>query len=285
MIIDAQVHAYERDRPGRPWAGHLHGPAEVTGAQMVAAMDAVGVDGALLVSPWTLYRFDPSYAQEVHATHPGRFGLVAPVDPRRADVADVVAAWAATPGAVGVRLMLWAGADPAAGPNADGGGRDGVDAVFAAAARHGLPLCVLGWGRLPLLADLVAAHPGTTVVVDHLGIRQPFEPPPPPDPFADLPAVLALARHPNVAIKVTGAATLSHRPFPFEDLWDPLARVFDAFGIDRCLWGTDWTRATALVSYREATAAFTETDRLSATDKAALLGGNLARIFGWSPIR
>jgi hypothetical protein len=32
-------------------------PAEVTGDDMVAAMDAVGVDGALLVSPFTLYRY------------------------------------------------------------------------------------------------------------------------------------------------------------------------------------------------------------------------------------
>ena len=54
LTIDVQVHAYERDRPGRPWAAVLHGPAEVTGDDMVKAMDAVGVDGALLVSPYTM---------------------------------------------------------------------------------------------------------------------------------------------------------------------------------------------------------------------------------------
>ena len=58
VIIDAQVHAYERDHPGRPWAGVLTGPAEVTGDAMVAAMDAVGVDGAVLVSPFTMYGYD-----------------------------------------------------------------------------------------------------------------------------------------------------------------------------------------------------------------------------------
>jgi L-fuconolactonase len=50
--IDSQVHAYERNHPGRPRIGTLQGPAEVTGDQMVAAMDAVGVDGAVLVSPF-----------------------------------------------------------------------------------------------------------------------------------------------------------------------------------------------------------------------------------------
>ena len=63
--IDAQVHAYERNHPGRPWAATLHGPAAVTGDDMVAAMDAVGVDAAILGSVFTMYQFDPSYALEV----------------------------------------------------------------------------------------------------------------------------------------------------------------------------------------------------------------------------
>src|SRR5919205_1757544 len=104
--IDSQVHAYERDRPERPWRGFLPGPAEVTGDDMVAAMDAVGVDGALLVSPFTLYRYDASYALEVYAKHPGRFGLVKPVDPNDPNVADVIADWKATAGTVAVRIML-----------------------------------------------------------------------------------------------------------------------------------------------------------------------------------
>jgi predicted TIM-barrel fold metal-dependent hydrolase len=202
--------------------------------------------------------------------------LITPVDPRRDDVADVVGAWAATPGAVGVRLMLWG---DAAGDVED----PGVNRVMAAAGHHDLPLCVMGWGRLPLVGQLAARHPDTRVVIDHLGLHQPFEPPPPPEPFADLPSLLALARHPNVAVKVSGAATLSHRPFPFEDLWEPLGRLFDAFGLDRCMWGTDWTRATALVSYADAVAAFRDTDRLSAEDRATLLGGSLQRIFDWAP--
>src|SRR5262245_63541945 len=70
--IDAQVHAYERDHPGRPWAAVLHGPKEVTGDQMVAAMDAVGVDGALLISPVTMYRWDASYAIEAQKAATGR---------------------------------------------------------------------------------------------------------------------------------------------------------------------------------------------------------------------
>ena len=65
MIIDSQVHAYERNHPGRSWAGFLTGPDEVTGDAMVAAMEAVGVAGAVLVSPFSLYGYDASYALDV----------------------------------------------------------------------------------------------------------------------------------------------------------------------------------------------------------------------------
>ena len=278
MIIDAQVHAYERNHPGRPWAATLHGPEEVTGADMVAAMDAVGVDGALLVSPWTLYRYDPSYAVQVNAEHPGRFGLITPVDPRREDADDAVAQWAATEGAVGIRLMLWGGAPKDAED-------PGINRVLTAAARHHLPVCVMAWNRLPQVGALAERHPEVQLVVDHLGLNQPFEPPPPPEPFADLPQLLDLAPLPNVAVKVSGACTLSHRPFPFDDLWEPLGRIFDAFGFDRCLWGTDWTRATALVTYQDAVEAFRVTDRLTPDERARLMGGALAQIFDWSPTR
>ena len=106
LIIDSQVHAYERNHPGRPWVGVLTGPEEVTGDAMVAAMEAVGVAGAVLVSPFSLYGYDASYALEVYRQHPGRFGLVKPVNPTDPVVAETIADWAATPGTIGIRLLL-----------------------------------------------------------------------------------------------------------------------------------------------------------------------------------
>jgi predicted TIM-barrel fold metal-dependent hydrolase len=84
-------------------------------------------------------------------------------------------------------------------------------------------------------------------------------------------------------VKVSGACTLSLAPFPYRDIWDPLARVFDAFGFDRCMWGTDWTRAVALLTYEQGVDAFRVTDRLSADERAALMGGTLQRIYDWRP--
>src|ERR1700722_18937576 len=103
-VIDAQVHAYESDSSRRPWKGSLPGPSSVTGDELVAAMLEVGVDRALLVSPWTLYGSDASYIVEVSTQHPDRFGLVAPLDPYESNAAAIVA-WGNTPGAIGIRLM------------------------------------------------------------------------------------------------------------------------------------------------------------------------------------
>jgi len=97
--------------------------------------------------------------------------------------------------------------------------------------------------------------------------------------------VLALAKFKNVAIKISGACTLSHEPFPYRDIWDPVSRVIDAFGIDRCMWGTDWTRAVKFLTYAQGVDAFRLSDRISQSDKAKLMGGTVTRIYGWSPPR
>ncbi len=64
-IIDSQVHAYEANTPKRPWHIVPNWPDHVTGDEMVAAMDKVGVDGAIFISAFSMYRYDASYAVEV----------------------------------------------------------------------------------------------------------------------------------------------------------------------------------------------------------------------------
>jgi L-fuconolactonase len=273
-IVDVQVHAYEHNHSGRPWVGQLHGPQSANGAEMTAAMDAVGVDAAIIVSTFNLYRYDASYALEVFAKYPERFRIVKPIDVTDPAIDDVVADWAGTKGAVGVRIML---RDELPSDPAD----SRVNRAFAAAGKHSLPVNFLCWGRLDDGTELVKRNPDTVIVIDHLGLLQPNQPPALAEPWADLPKLLALAAYENVRVKVSGACTLSRESFPYNDIWEPVMRIIDAFGLERCMWGTDWTRTSGMLNYEQAVAPFRDTERLSNSDKAKLMGGTLEQVYRW----
>jgi L-fuconolactonase len=277
-ITDSQVHAYEANTANRPWHIVPDWPDHATGDEMVAAMDKVNVDGAILVSPFSMYRYDGSYAVDVQRAHPGRMAIVKPVDPDDRNVADVIADWKKTPGTVGIRIMMTKEdrRDP---------GDPGLDRILREAVRHDFPVNILCWDNLDAGIALFDRHPDARFILDHLGIMQLPQQPARLDPWADLPKVLKLAERENVVIKVSGACTLSRQPYPFPDIWDPLARVFDAWGFDRCLWGTDWTRAIAIVNYEQAVECFHTTSRISDAERAMLMGGASAKAYGWSPTK
>ncbi len=162
-IIDSQVHSYAANTPKRPWHSVPNWPDHVTGDEMVAAMDTVGVDGAIFISAFSMYRYDASYAVEVQRAHPGRFALVKPVDPDNPAVADVIADWKKTPGAVGIRIMMTkeAGRDP---------NDPGLDRILRAAVRHDFPVNMLCWGNVDAGAALIDRHPDARFIIDHLAI-------------------------------------------------------------------------------------------------------------------
>ncbi len=239
-------------------------------------MEKVGVDGAIFISAFSLYRYDASYAVEVQRAHPDRFAIVKAVDPDDPAVVDVIAEWKRTPGAVGIRIFMTKDRERAPDD-------PGLDRIARAAVKHDFPVNILCWGNVDAGTAVIDRHPDTRFIIDHMAILQPRTPPAPLKPWAELPKVLALAQRQNAVIKVSGACTLSREPYPFPDIWDPLARIFDAWGFERCLWGTDWTRAYAVVNYAQAVEPFLATDRLSAGERAMLMGGACAKAYRWSP--
>jgi L-fuconolactonase len=275
LIIDSQVHSYERNTPTRPWVGFLQGPDEVTGEQMVSAMDSVGVDGALLVSPFSMYGYDPSYALEVHGKYSGKFGVIRPFDPESASISSDMEKWAATSGVAGARIML----RPPSFPS----NHSGLNEILSSAAKVRLPVNMMCSGNLKVFGELAQNNPNTQLVIDHVGLDQPHAPPAPENTFSDLNSVVALASLDNVAIKISGACTLSQNPFPYHDIWEPLGQLFRAFGFERCMWGTDWTRAVELLTYEQGVEAFRVTDSISDSEKAILMGGSLTSIYKWTP--
>ena len=223
LTIDCLVHPFQANTPQRPWANpHDDGRPHVTADEMVMAMDAVGVDGAIAVSPRGMYRFDPGYAIEVQRAYPDRFAIVRPCDPENPAVGETIVEWKRVPGAVAVRLMLGKhlGLDT---------GMAGTDLIAKEAARQGLPVNFQCGGNLDAAMALIDRHPETRFVLDHLALYQPRKAPAPSDVWADLPKILELAKRPNAVIKVSGACTMSTQAFPYDDIWDNLLRIFDAW--------------------------------------------------------
>lgn len=280
-IVDAQVHIWEPDRPGRPWdaafrrSGWPIARSEAVGdAFLVETMDRLGVKAAVVVST-SHYGWDCGYWLEAAARHPGRLGVVGRLDPSAPDLEDLVGAWRMHPFALGLRVLLISDRDR----DEVRGGR--YRRLFAAAERHAVPICIYPPRHLADIVPIADAHPELQLVIDHLGLPQPPTVARDGDPWQRLPDLLALARYPNVAVKVSAAPALSREGFPYRDLWPHLHRIVTAFGAERLLWGTDWQRLRGLVTYEQGIRYLTETNELSPSDKEQLCGMTLRRVFGW----
>ena len=94
---------------------------------------------------------------------------------------------------------------------------------------------------------------------------------------------VALAKYPNVSIKLSGALGNSLEPYPFRDMTVYLQRVFDAYGPQRCHWGTDITNSFANASYRQRVTHFTEElGFLSESDKDWVMGRAILARLKWA---
>jgi predicted TIM-barrel fold metal-dependent hydrolase len=95
-------------------------------------------------------------------------------------------------------------------------------------------------------------------------------------------AVAGLARFPNVHLKLTFAVTGSEEGYPFHDMHPILWRLIEAFGPERCMWGSDfpcelWLKGKA--SYQSHLALFTEALGLSASEQASILESTPMRVW------
>jgi predicted TIM-barrel fold metal-dependent hydrolase len=270
MIVDAQIHIWKPQSPDRPWVRdepHLADP--LTYERLLPLMDDAGVDAVVLVPPsWEGDRND--YSLEAAARYPQRFAVMGRLSIERPEAREELERFL-VPGMLGVRLTLhpvrhktWL--------------FDGTaDWFWPAAERLNIPVMVHGPTFLPELGAIAGRHPGLRLIVDHMGIWK--------DDVDDLFAAaamrtVALAQHPNVYVKTSAAPTLSTQPYPYRNTFDPIRRIIDAFGPQRCFWGSDLTRIRC--TYRESVTMFTEEmGFLDASDKDWIMGRSLATALGW----
>ncbi len=238
-IVDCHVHVLEPDRfPYVKGAGYRPRPDEVgTLAALDAVLRADAVGGALIVQP-SAYGTDNACLLDALARSGGRFRGIAVVDWTAPDrkLDDL-----RRRGVVGLRFNL---------------PRTGADLLARPGARPFLKrVANLGWVvQVYATADMwpaiapVLRESGATVVVDHMGE---------PDPARGLgqpgfQAVLRLGREAGAVVKLSAPYRVSQRPFPHEDVGPFVAALLDAFGPDRCVWGSDWPflATTQAVDYR-----------------------------------
>ena len=268
-IVDAQVHIWAADTADRPWPASgrssPHRSEPFSAADLLAEMDAAGVDRAVLVPPsWEGDRND--LALEACRQHPDRFAIMGRLDMDPAN-ASALATWRTQPGMLGLRFTL----RPQHTWLTDGSG----EWLWRGAEQHGLPIMLSCPGMLPIIDRIAERHPKLRLVIDHLALARTKD----AAAFVDLPNLLAVAKRPNVAAKASALPCYSSDSYPYRNLHPYIRQVFDAFGPQRTFWGTDLTRLPC--SYRQGISYFIELPFLSETDREWVMGRAICEWLGW----
>jgi predicted TIM-barrel fold metal-dependent hydrolase len=260
VIVDAHLHVFRKAASdGREPNALVPAEREATVEQLTDLMGAHGVDRAVLVS---LDEHDEYVASVLEP----RFASIAvglrDLPRRRERFAFD-----------GVRTMTL----------------DGVDDALQWVAGHGLVLWTyLTPNQLPNLTALPERFPALPIVLNHLGFfphdmrvdvhgRPRFTD---PLPSERVEAVVALARHENVNVMLSGQYALSAEDPPYRDLDPVIRRLADAYGADRMLWASDHPWIDAVPGY--ATMLSLPEHALpdaSAAELAAIRGGTALRLF------
>jgi predicted TIM-barrel fold metal-dependent hydrolase len=272
MLCDAQIHLWGANRPDRPWPavhGEPHRALPYSAAEVLAEMDLAGVDRAVIVPPsWEGDRNDLALAAV--ADHPDRFAVMGRIDLNDPSVHDL-SRWRETPGMLGLRLTFHR---PEMRPWLTDGS---ADWLWREAEGRGLPVMLLAPGQSSAIGQIARRHPELRLIVDHLnlpavvGAR---------DIGPTIESLLALVDRENVIVKISALPCYTDEPAPFSGLQRHIRRVVDAFGADRCVWGSDLSRLPC--AYREWVALFEPgAGLLDAAEAAAVGGATLCRVLDW----
>ncbi len=265
MIVDAQIHIWAK---GTPSAHHRQAPYSKD--QALAAMDEAGVDRAVIHPPM----WDPDsneLAVEAVRAQPDRFAIKGWIHLDRPASWALMDTWKSRPGMLGLRFYFNQ-------PHEQSWPTDGtLDWLWPAAERAGIPVSLAAASFLPVVGQIAERYPGLRLIVDHMGVPRATKG---EEAYRNQSQLLALAKHPNVAVKATGQAGYALDGYPFPSIHEHLHRVFDAFGPDRMFWGTDITRMSC--SWRQCVTLFTEElPWLTGNDLDLVMGRAVCNWIGW----
>ena len=244
LIVDAQVHIWSSGKPTNP--NHRQVPV-YSKDDVLKEMAEAGVDAAIIHPPASWDPHANELAVEAARQHPDHFAILGNFPVERPESRALVEGWKQRPGMLGLRFVFLQ-------PHQRSWPTDGtLDWLWPAAERAGLPVALHAHAFMPTVGQVAERYPRLKLIVDHLGRASGTKD---DAAWASLPEMLALAKHPNVAIKATGAPSYSSQAYPFRNIHDQLRKIYDAFGPSRMFWGTDITRMPC--SWRQCVTLFTE---------------------------
>lgn len=282
-VIDVHMHVWSGDPVRFPFA-HPYNPKFVapkiaaTVELLVEEMNKNGIDQCVLVQTIS-HGWDNRYLAHCVKTNPKRFrgqGLIDPTDPK---VADKLEYWMTKHGLAGMRFspIYYKGKDEWLNAKAS-------HALWKKAEELGAVFnFFIASEQLPKLEDMIRRFPKVKVVIDHFAYVDLKA----KDPEPETKKLLALARYPNVWLKVSELCILSpSKKYPYKDTYSLVKKVYDAFGPDRLLWGTGFPGATRAEAGRpsldeELALIGTAIPFFTAADREKILGRNAAKVWGF----
>lgn len=267
-IIDPHVHVWVRD-PRYPWAKETTNPPDedATPEMLLELMRAHGVERTVIIQV-IHYRWDNSYLADVLRRYPQYFQGVARVNPEDPEAPEHLARLMALPGFHGVRIS------PAGDARGDWIRGPLMGPLWKRCHELRVPMTVLApVTRMPDVAALVEKFPDLTVVIDHMADC-------PLDQPQELRKLRALARYPKVFVKISHTWSLSREPYPYRDAQEQVKRLYDVFGPQRLMWGTDWPLVERHCGYAKALALVRDEMKfLTEEDKSWILSKTVERVW------
>ena len=251
-----------------------HLPVPLDAETLIGLMDEAGVGRAVLVPP-SLDGDRNDLCLAAAEAHPDRFAVMGRLLLDKPYAPTRLAEMKSRKHMLGVRLTFHRDNDRPLLTNGK------ADWFWPQAERLEMPVMVHAPERLPQIADIAARHPRLTLIVDHMGFaRETMD----ENANAGADRILALAKFPNVSVKVSAAPCYSSEPYPFRNLHEAIRRIIEGFGVKRSFWGSDFSRLPKGCTYRQAVTMFTEElDFLSEAELDWVMGRAAMECLKWNP--
>ena len=274
-IIDAHTHIFSPDLERYPLANPNSSYRPITDGRaetLKAQMEAAGVERAVTISPW-FYGWNIDYTLDALAQHRDWLAVAALVPPTAPDGPALLERYVKEFGVCGLRIQarisgLGRFDDPASTP------------IWEKAAELGLPVDVNATHEeYPQVEQRLRDFPTVPVLLDHCGYVSGDLAPKTPT----VGPVVRLAEYPNTYAKLTFLALASQEEYPFRDVHWMVHELVDAFGAERCLFGSNFPTAqyNAKMTYTQTVRIFQEEIDLPPVAQDWILGGTASKLWQW----